>query len=59
MNERQINKIRKQVKRDSLNVFLNQLKEIVVIPTGDKSDYLYKDFCKLIMNVQKEIKKDD
>ena len=56
LTDKQINKIKKQAKKDSLLIFLKQLKEVIVIPFGDRTDKLYLEFFNFVKKVEKEVK---
>jgi len=54
---KQISKIKKSVELNCLKYFLDQLKDIQAIPTGNQSDKLYLEFFKFVRKVENIVKK--
>ena len=57
LNKRDIRKLKLAVELSALEHFLRQLKGIIVVPTGEKSDDLYEEFFKFVMKVDKTVKR--
>ncbi len=52
---KEIKKIKKKIELNSLVMFFEQLKDVSVMPTGNKSDKLYKEFFNFVKKVDKLI----
>jgi len=53
--QHQIVKIKKELELSALNHFFKQLKQIIVIPTGEPSDQLYDEYFKFVKKVDQSI----
>jgi len=55
ITKEEIKRLRKQLEIRSLQAFFMQLKEIIIIPTGNKSDRIFKEYFNFVKKVEKLI----